>query len=81
MKGCGGLRKVRVADARRGQGKRGGARIIYLYLPEVQQFYLLDIYGKDEQDDLSTADKKILAQLAQAYRATAIASKRPQKPT
>jgi putative transcriptional regulator len=30
MSGCGGLRKVRVADVRRGQGKRGGARVIYL---------------------------------------------------
>jgi hypothetical protein len=29
MPGCGGLRKMRVADPRRGQGKRGGARVIY----------------------------------------------------
>ena len=34
IRGCGGLRKVRVADPSRGKGKRGGARIIYFFVPE-----------------------------------------------
>src|SRR5438874_1679235 len=58
MPGCGGLRKVRTADPKRGKGKRGGARVIYLYVPTARQFYLLDIYGKDEKDDLSADEKK-----------------------
>ena len=33
MPGCGGMRKIRFADARRGKGKRGGLRIIYLHVP------------------------------------------------
>ena len=41
MPGCGGLRKLRAADPGRGKGKRGGARIIYLYVPEVKRFFLL----------------------------------------
>lgn len=61
--GCGGLRKVRVADPRRHKGKRGGARVIYLYVPEAKWFFMLDIYGKDEQDDLSPAEKKSLSKL------------------
>ena len=32
MPGCGGLRKMRVAHPRRGKGKRGGARVIYLHV-------------------------------------------------
>jgi putative transcriptional regulator len=63
MPGCGGLRKVRTADPRRGKGKQGGARIIYLYVPEAKWFFLLDIYGKDEKADLSAAEKKHLCSL------------------
>ena len=64
MPGCGGLRKVRTPDPRRGKGKRGGARVIYLHVPDVNQFFLLDVFGKDEKDDLSPQEKRILATLA-----------------
>ena len=64
MPGCGGLRKVRYRDPRRGKGKRGGLRIIYLFLPEQDWIFLLDIYGKDEKDDLTGKEKKVLARLA-----------------
>jgi hypothetical protein len=74
MPGCGGLRKVRVADHERGKGKRGGARVIYLHVAEAHSFYLLDIYGKDEKDDLSPREKKLLSQLAQELKAEAIAA-------
>jgi len=58
MPGCGGLRKIRTADPKRSKGKRGGARVIYLYVAEAKWFFLLDIYGKDEKDDLSAGEKK-----------------------
>ena len=64
MGGCGGLRKMRVADPARGKGKRGGARVIYLHIPVADRFFLLDVYGKNEMDDLSPADKKQLKKLA-----------------
>ncbi len=76
MPGCGGLRKLRAADPRRGQGKRGGARLIYLYVPEVRWFYLLDIYGKDEKDDLSADEKKQLKRLAEELQREARAARR-----
>jgi hypothetical protein len=44
MRGCGGLRKIRTADPKRGKGKRGGARVIYLHIPEAKRFYMLDVY-------------------------------------
>lgn len=74
MPGCGGLRKVRTADPKRGKGKRGGARVIYLHVPMARRFYLLDIYGKDEKDDLSADEKKQLRQLAEQLKTEAIAS-------
>jgi hypothetical protein len=33
MPGCGGLRKIRLADPKRQKGKRGGSRVIYLHVP------------------------------------------------
>jgi len=67
MRGTGSLRKVRWLDPRRGKGKRGGLRVIYLHLPEFDRL-LIDVYGKDEQDDLSPQDCKDLKALVEAYR-------------
>src|SRR5829696_5470484 len=72
MSGCGGLRKVRAGDPTRGQGKRGGVRIIYLHIPQAFRIELIDDYGKDEKDDLTPAEKKVLARLAAVARQEAI---------
>ena len=64
MPGCGGLRKIRFRDPGRGNGRRGGLRVVYLYLPEQSWLFLLDVYGKDEKDDLSSQEKTVLARLA-----------------
>ncbi len=68
MPGCGGLRKLRIADPKRQTRKRGGARVIYLHIPEANQFLMLDVYGKGEKDDLTAAEKKDLRTLAGEYR-------------
>lgn len=68
IQGTGGLRKARWADARRGKGKRGGLRILYLHIPEVDKIYILDVYDKDEAEDLSTAQRKKLSQLVALIR-------------
>jgi hypothetical protein len=65
IKGCGGLRKIRARDPKRQKGKRGGVRIIYLYIPEAKWFYMLDIYDKDEKVDLSANEKRVLSKLAE----------------
>lgn len=55
--GTGGLRKVRMPNPRRGKGKRGGARVHYLWLPKWKVFYLVFLYTKDEQDSLTKEQK------------------------
>jgi hypothetical protein len=57
--GCGGLRKMRVADPKRGKGKRGGVRVVYLHVEEADQIHLIAVYGKekDQKDDPSADDK------------------------
>lgn len=66
--GTGGLRKVRVPDARRGKGKRSGARVHYLYLAAHDVIYLVFVYGKDDQDKLTAAQKKQLRGVADAIK-------------
>ena len=68
MQGTGGLRKIRWPDPRRGKGKRGGLRVIYLYLPMARLIVFLDVYDKDEAEDLTTEDKKTFSVLAKAIR-------------
>jgi hypothetical protein len=75
--GCGGLRKIRVADARRGKGKRGGIRVIYLHVGDADVIFLMDIYGKDEQSDLTADQKKAIKGLAESYKRAAIQATGP----
>jgi hypothetical protein len=58
--GTGGLRKARAADPSRNKGKRGGFRYMYFYVGQDGQIFLLLIYNKDEQDDLTNEQKKWL---------------------
>ena len=74
MPGCGGLRKIRVSDPNRGKGKRGGARVVYLHVPEADWVFLLDGYDKGEKDDLTPAEKKKLVKLVAALKAEALAA-------
>jgi hypothetical protein len=61
--GTGGLRKMRFGDERRGKGKRGGLRVIYYVWRPGAQFWLFTLYDKDEMDDLSKDEKKVLKSL------------------
>lgn len=60
IRGTGGLRKVRFADVRRQKGSRGGLRIIYYYWSEDGQIWLFTIYNKDEADDLTPDQARLL---------------------
>ena len=61
--GTGGLRKVRWGQERRGKGKRGGIRVIYYWYSEEGVIFMLLAYSKDEADDLSAGEKRLLKQL------------------
>lgn len=58
----GGVRKIRWA--RPGSGKRGGARVIYFYHSSDRPLYLLLIYAKARQENLTAEEKKVVRKLA-----------------
>lgn len=60
IEGTGGLRKLRHGDVRRGKGKRGGLRVIYYWWDGGRQFWLFTLYDKDEMENLSASEKKLL---------------------
>ena len=64
--GTGGVRKARWG--RRGKGKRGGVRVIYFYRSASDVVYFLDIYAKNEKEDLTSADKQQLKELVNRLR-------------
>ena len=64
VQGLGGIRKGRAADPGRGKGKRGGFRYLYLYFVSDQEIYLLYLFDKDEREDLSPEERKLLRDLA-----------------
>src|SRR5688572_15013509 len=55
-----GLRKIRVADHTRGQGKRFGARMHYLLVPHRSTIYMVSLYPKGVQGGLTPEQKKAL---------------------
>lgn len=62
IKATGGLRKIRYGDERRGKGKRGGLRVIYFWKDTGHQFWLFTVYDKDQADDLTSDQCKMLKQ-------------------
>ena len=52
----GGIRKMRWASS--GRGKRGGARIIYYFADKAGRILLLDIYDKNDKENLSVSELK-----------------------
>lgn len=64
--GSGGVRKLRWAA--KGKGKRGGARIIYLYAVVAARIYLMRCYAKNVKTDLTADEKKQVRQIAAYLR-------------
>jgi hypothetical protein len=60
--GSGAARKLRWAA--KGKGKRGGARIIYLYVVIAARLYLLRCYSKSVKTDLTADEMKELRKIA-----------------
>ncbi len=70
MSGTGGARKLRWAG--RGKGKSGGYRVITFFSGIDIPVFLLDVYTKDEKDNLTDAEKnklkRILQEMVDTYR-------------
>jgi hypothetical protein len=60
IRGSGGLRKIRWGIP--GSGKRGALRVIYFWSPP-DTIFMLFPYRKNEQDDLTTDQLKLLRQM------------------
>lgn len=61
IQGSGGLRKIRWAA--KGHGKRGGMRLIYYWAVVQERVLMLFLYPKNERDDLSSDQLRILRKL------------------
>ena len=62
--GTGGVRKTRIGLGNK--GKRAGARVIYFYHDDQMPLYLLAIYAKSENIDLSAQEKAEMKELVKA---------------
>ena len=68
MEGTGGVRKLRWR--RGGQGKSGGVRVSYYFHDELMPLYLLTLFAKGDQVNLSKAERNDLAGLVQLLVST-----------
>jgi len=70
MQGTGGVRKLRWG--RGGRGKSGGVRVIYYYHDARIPLFLLTVFGKNEQANLSQVERNALSNLVDRLVATAL---------
>ena len=61
MVGTGGVRKLKWG--RGAKGKSGGVRVIYYFHNELIPVYLLAMFAKNEQENLTKAERNELAKL------------------
>jgi mRNA-degrading endonuclease RelE of RelBE toxin-antitoxin system len=58
IKGSGGVRKLRWSSS--GTGKRGGIRVLYYFINQLDQIYMLFAFSKSEVSDLSHEQLRLL---------------------
>ncbi len=63
MQGTGGCRKIRWA--RDNSGKSGGIRIIYYWITESNQIYMLFAFPKNKQENLTAEQRDALKKIVQ----------------
>ena len=56
IQGTGGLRKIRIPMDEK--GKRGGARVLYVDIELKESIYFVNVYSKNEKEDLTEDEKK-----------------------
>jgi hypothetical protein len=59
--GTGGVRKIRAAQE--GRGKRGSARVVYLYVARQRTVYFILTFPKNVQVNLTEAQKKAVREM------------------
>ena len=66
ISGTGGIRKVRLKSSTK--GKSGGFRVCYFDDPEQEEIFLMQIYAKNEQANISPDEKKELKKFAEMVK-------------
>jgi hypothetical protein len=61
LKGTGGVRKIRWA--RKGGGKSGGFRVIYFFHSENIPLFVLNIFAKNNQENITQTERSALKEL------------------
>ena len=56
IQGTGGLRKIRIPMTNK--GKSGWSRVIYVYIELKEIIYFINVYTKNEKEDLTEEEKK-----------------------
>ena len=69
MRGTGGVRKIRFAPPSWQTGKSGATRVCYITLVDAGHCYLLAIFAKNEQSNLTAAERNELRKLARVLKA------------
>lgn len=64
--GTGGVRKTRLKSA--AKGKSGGFRVCYFDDPHREELFMMRIYPKNVQEDLSSTEKKALKEFAEMIK-------------
>ena len=67
IQGTGGARKIRI-QLNDNKGKRGGGRVIYVDIFEKERIYLLFVYPKNVQENLTPEQKKAISQVIEAIK-------------
>jgi hypothetical protein len=66
ISGTGGIRKIRLKSATK--GKRGGFRVCYFDDKRNEELFLILIYPKNEQENLTAEEKKMLRALVKTIK-------------
>ena len=66
IQGTGGLRKIRIPLDN--TGKRGGGRVIYVDIEYKETIYFINVYTKNEKDDLTEEEKKAFKAVVKILR-------------
>lgn len=64
--GSGGVRKIRMKSA--SKGKRGGFRVCYFYYMAKERIYLFHVFGKNDQENITEDEKKMLRNFANHFK-------------
>ena len=66
IKDSGGIRKVRWSAKRK--GKSGGIRLLYYWIVSKDRILFLDVYAKNEKEELTKAELKVLRRIVGELR-------------